>query len=170
MPGTEKKQTELQGMLMEGKHPVLKQLRRQVFFESLLFTLFLVLYYDMFDGDRKPLWLNALLAGGVLLVIVHGVLGYVHARRTIRGANLREALAARVKELKIFAALSVGFRVLGMVCILLFFGYAVTFTLEKQVLITGAVLIVLLQFGLLANIWLRRIRWLGRVAGELGEG
>lgn len=167
MPGREKQQHELRGMLQEGKHPVLKQLRRQVIFESLLFTVFLVVYYDFFDGNRKPPALNALLVSGVLLVIVHGILGYFAAKQPVKGNSLHEALSARLKQLKTFAILSVTFRVLSTVCMLLFFTYAITFTVNKQLIFGGAAVILLIQFAILVWMWVRRIARLGAAAKEL---
>lgn len=167
MPGNEKKTAELRGMLQEGKHPVLKQLRRQVIIESGLFTVFLALYYDMFDGHQKPLWLNALLVAGVLLVIGHGLLGYFHAKRTVGENNLRQALALRLKQLKTFAVLSVIFRMLSMSCILLFLTYAITFTIDKQIILGWALLAQIILFAVLIWVWVGRIRRLGAAAGEM---
>ncbi|RPE08467.1 hypothetical protein EGT74_15590 [Chitinophaga lutea] len=171
MSATPKKQEELKGMLLEGRHPVLRQLRRQVVIEVSLFTAFLLMYYSIFDGDRKPVLFNVLLVVGVLFVIGHSIFGYFNSRRAIRTGNLREALNVRLKELKTYAWMSVLFRSVSTVFILLYFSMGIgvsDFTMEKQVILLGAILILVIQLGVKTNMWLRRIRRLGRVAGELG--
>ncbi|WP_157986649.1 hypothetical protein [Chitinophaga alhagiae] len=167
LPGSEKQPQELRGMLQEGQHPVLKQLRRQVIIESLLFSIFLAVYYNMFDGHRRPFWLNALLVAGVLLVVLHGLAGYFNAKRPVKAAGLQQALAARLRQLKTFAILSVALRVLSMACILLFFTYTITFTVEKEIILGWVVLATVIQFIILAALWNRRIRRLGEAVEEL---
>src|SRR5688572_10026970 len=87
-----KNTTALTAMLREGQHPALKQIRRQLIIETLAFTVFLFLYYNLFDGDRKPLYANILMAAGMLLVIVHNTLGYVFTKRSLKGNNIKQSL------------------------------------------------------------------------------
>lgn len=167
LPGSEKQPQELRGMLQEGRHPVLRQLRRQVVIESLLFSAFLAVYYNMFDGHRRPLWVNALLVAGVLLVVLHGLIGYFNAKRPVKEAGLQQTLAARLQQLRNFAGWSVALRVLSTACILLFFTYSITFTMEKEILLGWAALVLIVQFALLIMLWRRRIRRLGGALDEL---
>jgi uncharacterized membrane protein len=169
MPGHRKNVADLRSMLLKGNHPVLKKLRRQVIFESLCFGLVLLFYYDIFDGDRKPLLQNVLLVTGLLLVIGHGLLGYAHTRRTVSAVDLREALTARLKQLRTFAVLSILFRMLSMGCLLAFFTYGLLLTMEKQVILGGIVLTLMVQFGLMAWMWERRIRKLGEALNGLQD-
>src|SRR5690606_35479207 len=89
--GTEHTQQEkLRGMLLERRHPVLKDIRRQMILEVIIFSALLLVYYDFFDGDRKPLYANLLLAGALLFAVLHSIGGYLLARRKINGANLSQ--------------------------------------------------------------------------------
>lgn len=169
MPGGNKKQAELRNMLQEGHHPVLKDLRRQILIESIFFSVFLACYYTMFDGDRKPFFVNALLVGGLLLIIGHGLLGYFHAKQSVAADNLRQALLLRVQQLKSFAVVSVSFRLLGVLGILLFFTYTIQFTMEKQVILMGLFVFMLIQFVLLVRLWLRRIARLREAEADLSD-
>lgn len=167
LPGGEKQPQELHGMLQEGRHPVLRQLRRQVVIESLLFSAFLAVYYNMFDGHRRPFWVNALLVTGVLLVVLHGLTGYFNAKRPVKEAGLQQALAARLGQLRNFAVWSVALRLVSTACILLFFTYGITFTMEKEIMLGWAALVLVVQFALLIMLWRRRIRRLGGALDEL---
>ena len=169
MPEGNKPQRELQRIILENRHPVQQQVRRQVILESILFSAFLACYYTMFDGDRKPLLLNGLLVCGVLLIIGYGLLSYFNAARRVMDEPLRAALNSRLRQIKTFAVLSVTFRVTGMACILLYFVYGIAFTMEKQALMLGAALVVLVQFSLLVRLWARRIRRLGEAAEALSD-
>ncbi|THU38312.1 hypothetical protein FAM09_16685 [Niastella caeni] len=155
---TPKNTTELKSMLLEKRHPVLKRIRRQLIIETLAFTAFLFVYYDLFDGDRKPIYINGLIAGAMLLAITHNMIGYVLTKRPIRADNLKQSLEDHLFKMKIFAALSVASRALMAGCLLLFFTFVITFNTEKYWILIGIIGILLVQLTLLSGIWFRRIR------------
>ena len=63
-------------MLSENNHPVLKKIRKQLTIEIIGWSVFLICYYSMFDGDHKPIWINIILVVSVLLPLIHNLLGY----------------------------------------------------------------------------------------------
>lgn len=92
MGGPNKNNEELRKMLQENRHPVLKGIRLQMIIETTAWTIFLFVYYDMFDGHRKPLYLNALLVTAVLLLLLHSITGYLSAKNLVSGNNLKQSL------------------------------------------------------------------------------
>jgi uncharacterized membrane protein len=149
---------DLQSMIREKNHPVLRDIRRQLLIETIFFSLLLIVYYDFFDGDRKPLYANILLAGSVVLLIVHNIIGYLFIRRPLNGSNIKQSLTAYHQQLKRYAIISVMVRCLMVVCLLLFFTAPIIFHPDKIWLLAVVVIIVIIQLILLSGIWNRRLR------------
>ncbi|HUP12285.1 MAG TPA: hypothetical protein VM187_08745, partial [Niastella sp.] len=118
---TAKNNVELTAMLRDGQHPVLKHIRRQLIIETIAFTVFLFLYHDFFDGDRKPLYASLLIAGAMMSVIIHNILSYVFTKRSFEGNNLKQSLEQYLHVLKKHAIISIMCRALMAGCLLLFF-------------------------------------------------
>jgi len=158
--GSGKSNSALQQMLHEGKHPLLKRIRRQMVLEALAFTAFLCVYYNAFDGDRKPLGANILLVAAMLLAIGHNIINYWLTKQHGGGNNLQQSLYGQLSRMKLHAVLSVGSRVLVAACLLLFFASVITFTVTKYWLLAAVVVIFLVQMVILARIWTTRVRQL----------
>ncbi len=139
------------------KMPVRRNVLFQMIAETALFTLFLLFYYDAFDGHAKPLYLNALLAGAVGFIVLHNVIGIVQAMNVLKGKHLREVLAAYSARLKVFAVISVASRAAMYICFLLFFTYAVELNVFKVWILIAAAIIFLAQMILLVRMWMKRI-------------
>jgi len=159
----------LKEMRKVRNHPVLKGIRIQLVFEMLAWTTFLALYYNAFDGDKKPLYANLLLVGGSLLLIVHNVAGYFAQRNIVRGLVLLQSLQRYVDGLRKFKLVSVTSRIVAILTMLVFFGSVVQFTQTKYLLLGGILLIVPLQVWLLNRIWDGRIRHVQGVIKGLSE-
>lgn len=158
MSAGQRSNTELHAMMKESTHPVLKRIRKQLIIETIAFTAFLFVYYDFFDGDRKPVYANVLLVSAMVLVILHNILGYIMAKRSIDGDNLKQSLQHQLAKMKTYAVLSIAARILMVNCLLLFFASVITFTTQKNWLLAGIIAIMTVQLVLLAAIWLKRIR------------
>ena len=158
MGGPNKNNEELRKMLQENRHPVLKGIRLQMIIETTAWTIFLFVYYDMFDGHRKPLYLNALLVTAVLLLLLHSITGYLSAKNLVSGNNLKQSLLNYLSKIKKYAVISVGSRVVTIICLLLFFTATIQFSPGKYWLLAGTLLIIPLQVILLSHIWGKRIK------------
>lgn len=154
---TSKNNAELITMLKDGQHPVLKHIRRQLITEIIAFTVFLFLYYDFFDGNQKPLYANLFIAGGMLVVIIHNILGYVYTRRTFAGNNIKQSLEHYLVSLKKHATISIMCRALMAACLLLFFTSVINFTANKYWALIVIVLILAIQLIILWSLWQKRI-------------
>ncbi|RPD42069.1 hypothetical protein [Chitinophaga barathri] len=150
------------------KMPVRRGVLFQMILETTLFALFLVFYYDAFDGHKKPLYLNLLLAGAVGFVVLHNLTGIVQAMNVLKGKHLRDVLTAYSAHLKVFAAISVASRLAMYICLMLFFTYAIELNTFKVWVLIGAAFIFIAQMVVLVRTWLKRIDAAdpGRFAGQ----
>lgn len=155
--GTPTEKSTLQHMLLESKHPVLKKTRRQIIWEVIAFTAFLLVYNDFFDGAQKQLYANAMLISGFALVILHHISGYFLLRKQITDLPVKAALEKRLRTLRRFAIISVGCRVLAAACLLVFFASVIKFTPVKYWMLAGIVLLFITQLSLLGLLWKKRI-------------
>ena len=152
-----KDKIELKAMMQESRHPVLRDIRRQMIFEFLLFVSLLVMYYDIFDGDRKPFYANAIFIVTVSMVILLGMAGYVLAKQRVQGSDLIASLNKRLSTLRIYATVFVAGRVFWTIALLIFFGSVITFNTAKYWLLGGAGLVVIIQTLILSGIWKKRM-------------
>jgi hypothetical protein len=149
---------ELQLMLAENRHPVLKVIRKQIIIEIVGWSAFVLCYYTMFDGDRKPLFINAILVGTVLAAMVHNLMGYSFARYLVNGDTIKTSLKNYFSKVKVYAVLSVGFRLLFITGLLMFFSYNIHFNTRKYVLLAVGLGILGFQLVLLGRIWIKRLK------------
>ena len=131
----QKSNTDITSMLLEKKHPVLKGIRKQLVIETVAFTAFLFIYFDFFDGDRKPFYANILLVAAMLFSIIHNIIVYLLAKRPVKGNNIKRLLERHLLKLKLHAALSVAARIMAAVCLLLFFTSVIKFNTRKYLLL-----------------------------------
>jgi hypothetical protein len=158
-----KTNAEFTSMMKERTHPVLRRIRRQLIIESIAFTFFLFTYYDLFDGDQKPLYVNVLLVAAMLFALVHNVVGYRLAKSGVTGSDINEALANHLSKLRVYALISVVSRVLVAGCLLFFFASIITFTAKKYWLLAGIIVVFVVQIKMLSGIWQKRIRQVKQV-------
>jgi hypothetical protein len=158
MATNRKSDMELSSMMRENTHPVLKRIRKQLIIETLAFTAFLFVYYDFFDGDRKPFYANMLLVSAILFVLLHNIMGYVLTKRPVNGDSIKQLLTNQLLKMKTYATVSVAGRILTACCLLLFFTSVITFNAGKYWLLAAIILLFIIQIVLLSGIWMKRIR------------
>lgn len=156
--GENKNTEELRLMIRENRHPILKGIRLQMIIETTAWTFFLFVYYDMFDGNRKPFYLNLLLVAAVLLLLMHSMMGYLSVKKLVKGINLKESLLNYLSKIKVYAVISITARVFTIICLLFFFIATIKFTPNKYMLLAGILLIIPLQVFFLSRIWTNRIK------------
>lgn len=140
------------------KNPVLQQVKRQLLIEGGAWTVFLAVFYDFFDGDRKPLYLNILLVAAILLMQVHNLVGYLAARNVISAGNLKTSLRTYAAKLRAFGLTAAGCRLAAIGILLWFFTSVITFTTAKYWLLAGATALVLVQAYAQYRIWTGRAK------------
>ena len=158
--GDFKSETDLLNMTKITHHPTLKKIRIKLIAETIFLLLFLIIYYDWFDGDKKPLYANILLAAGLLLYIANDIIGYISIATPVSGINLKLSITnyfARVKRLAIFS-LVVSF--LYSISLIVFFTSVIHFTREKRFLLLGLAVILFQLMFWSFRIWSKRIKTL----------
>jgi hypothetical protein len=148
------------------KHPVLKDIRRQLTIETISYSIFLVVYYDFFDGNNKSFTLNAVLVVSVLLLLLHNIAGYMITKNNVGSDNLKQSLTTYLEKLKRYAVLSVVSRVLAFSGIMLFFTANITWTSGKYYGLALIICLLGIQIFSLRKIWAGRINKIRRVLAE----
>ncbi|MEO6149993.1 MAG: hypothetical protein ABIP28_07525 [Mucilaginibacter sp.] len=156
-PAPAKTTEEIKAMLQENKHPVLKQIRKQFTFEIIAWSAFLLCYYTMLDGDKKPAYINAVLIASVLFPILHSLAGYRFSKYLVNGANIRQSLDNYFSKVKVYAFVSVVSRVLYAAGLLVFFSYGIDFNRGKYYLLGVAIAAISTQLFWLGRLWAKRI-------------
>jgi hypothetical protein len=156
--GAYKSEADVLRMTKIANHPSLKKIRTKLIVETIFLLLFLIVYYDWFDGGKKPFYANMILVAGLLLYIANDIVGYFATAKPISGLNLKLSIGnyfARIKRLAVF---SLVFSFLYSVSVIVFFTSVIHFTSEKRFLLLG-MSIILLQLMLWSfRVWTRRIK------------
>jgi len=149
--------TEIQKMLSENRHPVLKNIRKQLTIEIIGWSISLICYYTMFDGDKKPVWINLLLVFSILLPVIHNLMGYRFAKYLVQGSNIQESLKNYLARVKRYAAISIISKQLFLIGLLLFFTYGLSFNTSKAISLVIIGVIFIIQLVLTYRIWAKRL-------------
>jgi hypothetical protein len=149
--------SEIKLMLSENNHPVLKGIRRQLTIEITLLTIFLICYYTMFDGQLKPLLINAVLIATVLAYIIHNLVGYRFAKHLDDGSSIKESLSIYLSKIKKYAVVSIMLRLLFAAGLLIFFTYNINFNPGKYLSLALLIGIFTIQVIILYKLWAKRV-------------
>ncbi|KAA2240879.1 hypothetical protein F0L74_32635 [Chitinophaga agrisoli] len=160
---------DLRAMAGKRSYPVLKGIRRQLTIECLGYAAFLLVYYDFFDGDKRPFFLNALLVAAVAFMLLHNAAGYWVIKDPLQAGSLQQSLQTYLQKLRQYAAVSITSRLLGIAALLIFFMASIHWTSTKYWILAGGLLVLALQLLLLYRIWAGRIKQLGGIVAELGR-
>ena len=145
-------------MLSENNHPVLKKIRKQLTIEIIGWSVFLICYYSMFDGDHKPMWTNIILVVSVLLPLIHNLMGYRFVKYLVNGVTIKESLKNYLSKVKVYAIVSIICRVFFVIGLLVFFTYGLSFDTNKYISLAIIILIFLIQVLLLYKLWAKRLK------------
>ena len=151
--GAFKSEANLQRMIKVTNHPSLKRIRTKLIVETIGLVLFLFVYYDWFDGDKKPFYANLVLVVGLLLYIFNDVIGYISITRPIMESNLKLSIQnylIRIKRLSVFS-LVISF--LYSISIIIFFTSVINFTKEKGLILVGIIVVLFQLIFLSFRIW-----------------
>ena len=151
--GNYRTEADLERMTKLNQHPTLKRIRTKLIIETILLSLFLVVYYDWFDGDQKPLYANLLLFTGALLYILNDVIGYISLAKPVMKENLRSSVQHLLTKVKRLSMLSLIVSFLYSACLLTFFLSVITFTKEKSFILLGMILVLVQVIHISYKVW-----------------
>lgn len=167
--GTYKTEAELQLMTSVASHPSLKKIRNKLAIEVVMMTFFLFIYYDWFDGDRKPISVNLLLVVSLVAIILNDVIGYISISKPMNGTTVKSSINNYLKRIKRLSVMSISLSFLYSVSLLVFFTATITLTSQKYFM--GVVLICILMLSVYFSyrIWIKWIRSLESSVHEFEE-
>ena len=151
--GNYRTEADLERMTKLNQHPTLKHIRTKLIIETILLSFFLVVYYDWFDGDQKPLYANLLLFTGALLYIFNDVIGYISLAKPVMKENLRSSVQHLLQKVKRLSMLSLVVSFFYSVCVLTFFLSVITFTKEKSFILLGMILVLVQLTHISYKVW-----------------
>lgn len=153
-----KSEADLLIMTKIANHPSIKKIRTKLIIEAVVLLFFLFIYYDWFDGDKKPFYANLSLVVGLLLYILNDIIGYISITRPIRETNLKISLQNYLMRIKRLSISSVIITFLYSISIIIFFTSVITFTKEKGLILIFSI-VVAVQFILLSlRMWTKWIK------------
>jgi hypothetical protein len=156
--GAVKSETDLLNMTKINHHPALKKIRKKLIAETIFLLFFLIVYYDWFDGGKKPFYANIVLVTGLLLYIANDIVSYISIAKPIAGSNLKLSITNYFARIKLLAIFSLALSFLYSICLVVFFTSVIHFTREKRLLFLGlAIVLVQLMFWSF-RVWTSRIK------------
>jgi hypothetical protein len=165
--GKHEKDKETLMEIVRSGNPVSKSIRKQLIIESVLFTGFLLVYYDFFDGHLKPLFWNILLVLAIVLVLVHNVLSYFLINKPVNGPDIQLSLKRNLQRIRNYSILSIASRVTAIIIISGYFLTTVRWNERKYWIIGFILLLICIQVYILGKIWLCRINRIKAVHTQL---
>lgn len=154
---SQKDQTELWRMTKINNHPQLKRLRIKLILEMTFLTLFLIVYYDFFDGAQKPMWLNILLICASLIFVLNDLWGWFALRNPIQQNQLVQSLAALEQTLKRLRTSSLLASFIFSASIIIFFSSVIHFSTAKYIILAAMIINMLVFLYWSAVNWQKRI-------------
>lgn len=153
-----KSEADLQRMTRLVNHPSLKKIRTKLIAETIILMFVLFIYYDWFDGDKKPFYANAALVAGLLLYIVNDVIGYISITGRVMNNNLRISIRDYLRRIKRLSFFSVIVTFLYSISIIVFFTSTIIFTKEKSLVLVFSSVVVIQLILLSSRIWAKWIK------------
>lgn len=155
---------ELAMMTTVRKHPQLRRIQVKLLIESVFLILFLSTYYDALDGARRPLWLNVVFLGSVILYILNDVAGFINITRLTRGSSILDALRSlnmRLRNLKVFSLFTSALFGLSLVA---FLSSGISFTTFKLGVLAGILATMAGLMYVSHRLW---SQWIARISASI---
>ncbi len=169
-PIEKKSKDVLAEMLKVKSHPVLKKIKTQLLLEMIAWLIFMAIYYTMFDGEKRPWFINFVFMLGLLQAMAYNLSGYLAAKNLIQGDNLFASFTNYVKQLKKFRSSAIGSRLLLITGLILFFSYGLEMNSRRIIAIFSISSIFMLQLWILYQQWTKRITKLEVISKNFGAG
>ncbi|MGF6846053.1 hypothetical protein QFZ51_001288 [Chitinophaga sp. W3I9] len=160
---------DISAIIVKHTSPVLKDIRKQVILEAIGYSIFLIVYYDFFDGDKKPYYLNLLLVVSILCMLAQSVTGYVLARSPAVEYNLLESMRKKLHNIRKYALITIFTKILAFAGIFAFFLASIRWTQQKYLTLIPLVIIVGVQAYFQWKIWKGRIYRVKQTVEELNQ-
>jgi hypothetical protein len=161
--------TDIQKIILENNRPVLKGIKIQLLIETVLWAIFLVVYYNIFDGHLKSTLWNFLLVVSIFFILIHNILGFQIITNPINGETILESLKNYSIKIKNYAVISIATRIFAIVILLGYFISTISLTNEKLVSLSFISLVIPVQIYLLHRVWTKRKSTINNMFQSLNE-
>lgn len=157
-----KKKEDLEKMKKMIRHPVIKRIRTRLLMQVAALSLFLLVYYDWFDGDKRPMYANLALVTGLVMYLLNDILGYLLLIKPVGEASLKQSLLEYLTRVKKLSVLSVMVTLLYSTSLFVFFTATIAFSKEKWLTLLFSTVIVFQLIRLSSRLWSRWIKKLNQ--------
>lgn len=164
--GPPKSELELKKMTKLVNHPVIKKIRTKLVIQFTGLLLFVVFYYDWFDGNQKPLYANVALLTGLMLYLLNDMIGYKLLTKPVGEADLTRSVSCYLAKVKRLSFFSIIVTLLYSTSLLVFFISTIRFTKEKWLVLMFSIVIVFQLVLLSSKLWSRWIKKLERQVAD----
>lgn len=164
--GNVKTEEDLAKMTKIAHHPTLKKIRTKLVAETIGLLLFLTVYYDWFDGDKKPITVNVLLVTSLVLYVLNDVIGYLSIARPVQNINLKLSVEKYLYNIKRLSHFSLAISFLYSVCLIVFFSSVIHFTKEKAFILLGFSVVLFQMTFFSQRIW---AKWIKSLQAQVNE-
>lgn len=164
--GPAKSESDLQKMTRISRLPSVRKIRTKLIVEAIGALLFLFVYRDWFDGDKKPFLVNVLLVTSLLLYIFNDVLGYISLVLPANRVNLKLSIQhylVRIRRLSVFSLVITS---LYSISLILFFSAVINFTKVKVFMLAGILLLMALLIWISYRTW---NNWIRTISGQVKD-
>lgn len=168
-PNPQRTISDLQDIIRRHTSPVLKSIRKQMIIEAIGYIAFLLVYYDFFDGDRKPFYLNLLLVISLGCMLLYNVAGYMMASHPAEEKNLLENMRQKLQAVRKYAAWAICTKIAGFAGIIAFFVAGIQWNTPKYATLLCVVIIMVIQAYAHWKIWSGRIKRIRQTVEELSQ-
>jgi hypothetical protein len=155
-------QQQIYEMLKHNRHPSLRKAKAQVLTETAVLGIFLLLYYDALDGDKKPFYINAILIGTILLNILQQLTVFYLPTFINTATDIRHSLGTYKRQLSRYYIFTIITKISMISGLLLFCTYGISWEPRKSILLAVLFFILALQLFWFQRLWGKRINNLGR--------
>lgn len=167
--GAEEKlsQKQLAQMTSINSHPVLGRIRRKLIVEAVAIAVLLFVFYDIFDGDRKPAYASVLLVLGAVFYLASNVYSYFTLKHpVVTSLNILDSLQHFLLQLQRARSFSLASVVLFSVALWVFFSSALPMDAKRLLFLAGMAGLTLFFLYLSARLW---TRWISRIRQSIAE-
>ena len=156
-------------IISKNNPPAAKSIKVQLIIETVFWTIFAAVYYDILDGHLKSVLWNFLLLAAVFFILTHNALGFKTVNNPINGETIVESLKKYQDKIKTYAMVSIVSRVLAIAILLGYFISTITITNEKIISLGFIAFIFPVQIYLLNRVWKRRKDQINKILVKLQE-
>ncbi|UZR97966.1 hypothetical protein [Chondrinema litorale] len=167
--GSSKSQKELEMMTKVKNHPQLKRIKLKLISETVLLIGFLTMYYNAFDGDQKPVWLNILLGISVILYIANDAMGFYTLQNPIKGTSISNSINKLLGDLQKLLVYSLATSFFFGIVMMLFFSTTVSFDNHKYFILFGIAATFFVMMFISYKSWSGRINQIKESISEFNN-